>query len=122
MTQRLTTSIFQCRGVERAEPDRVHPELVKIRDFAGDTLEVTDTISVRVGKRAGVDLVDTGLAPPVFVYVGQLGIAKSINWLLTGYAVGVPVAGSICLCHDSYRCKSWSRRRGVQCPGVLFYA
>lgn len=55
---KLTASIFQRRGVERAQPDRVHAQLLQVVHLRYDTLEVSYAVAVRVTEGARVDLVD----------------------------------------------------------------
>jgi len=46
----LTTTILECRGVERAEPDSVNPQLLEVWNLFGNTLQVSDTITVGIGE------------------------------------------------------------------------
>lgn len=63
----LTTTILQGGGIERAEPDGVNAQLLEVWHLLGDTLEISNTVPVGIGKGAGVDLVDACLSPPVWV-------------------------------------------------------
>lgn len=65
VVKRLTSPIFQRRRVKRAQPDRIHPQVREVWHLGGNALEIAYPISVRIGKRAGIDLVHAGLAPPV---------------------------------------------------------
>ena len=52
------------RGVERGEPDGVHAEVAQVGQAGRDARQVADAVTVAVGPRARVDLVDHGVAPP----------------------------------------------------------
>ncbi|BFO20537.1 hypothetical protein SHKM778_69250 [Streptomyces sp. KM77-8] len=53
------------RGVEGAQPDPVHPELLQIRQPGPDTGKIADAVAGAVEKAADVDLIDHRVAPPV---------------------------------------------------------
>ncbi len=57
------------RGVERRDPQRVHPEVAQVRQPAGDAGQVADPVTVAVGEAADVDLVGDGVAPPLVLIV-----------------------------------------------------
>ena len=63
----VVAAVGQRRGVERAQPYRVHPERSQVRDPRRDAAQVADAVTVGVGEAARVDLVDHRLAPPVGV-------------------------------------------------------
>ena len=67
LSHRLTSAIFQCRGIEGTEPDGIYAEGLEIGHARSDPLEITDPIPVDIGEGARVDLVDARLAPPVWV-------------------------------------------------------
>jgi len=52
------------RAEERREPQRVHAQLGQVWQPGGDAGQVTDAVTVGVGERARVDLVDHRLPPP----------------------------------------------------------
>ena len=52
------------RRIERQEPDRGDPEVLKIVEFAGQAAEIADPVVVRVVKRADVKLIDDGILVP----------------------------------------------------------
>ena len=53
------------RGVERRQPQRVHPEQLQVAQPRPDALQVADPVPVGIGERPDVDLVDHGVAPPL---------------------------------------------------------
>src|SRR5205807_2455658 len=52
------------RRVPGVEPEGVDAELTEVRQPGPDPGEVTDSVAVRVGEAADVDLVDDRVAPP----------------------------------------------------------
>jgi hypothetical protein len=52
------------RRVERREPERVHSQVREVLQTGGDARQVPDAVAVGVGPRAGIDLIDDGVAPP----------------------------------------------------------
>jgi hypothetical protein len=44
----LTTAIFQRRRIERAQPDRIHPQLGEIRDLGGNPLEISYPVAIGI--------------------------------------------------------------------------
>jgi hypothetical protein len=48
--KRLTTTILESRGVERAEPDGVNTQFLEVGNFFGDTLQISNTISVGISE------------------------------------------------------------------------
>src|SRR5699024_5430688 len=66
-------------GVEGREPDRVDAEVAQVGQSRGDAGQVAHAVAVRVGERAGVDLVDDGVAPPL-----PVGAALPLGGLRSG--------------------------------------
>ena len=61
----VIAEVLHRRGVEGAQPDRVHTQggdVVEVRRNAG---EVADAVAPGVGIAARIDLIDDGTAPPV---------------------------------------------------------
>ena len=50
--------------ISRADPDGVNAEIVQVAEPGRDAPEVAHAVAVRIGERAGIDLVDDGVAPP----------------------------------------------------------
>ena len=63
----VVAAVGQGRGVERAQPDRIHAELLQVRHAGDDPAQVADPVAVAVREGARIDLVDGGLTPPVGV-------------------------------------------------------
>jgi len=67
----------------RAKPNHVDAEILEVIEPAGDAVQVTDAVAVRVLERARVNLVDDCFFPPVLrVAVNHsdaLGCASSIG-------------------------------------------
>jgi hypothetical protein len=55
-SQSRTSTIFERRRIEWAQPNRIHPQLLQIRHARGDPLKVADAVAVGIGEGAGVDL------------------------------------------------------------------
>jgi hypothetical protein len=51
--------------IERREPECIDLERSEIVQVLDDTAKVADAVTVGVGERARVDLVDHGIAPPI---------------------------------------------------------
>jgi hypothetical protein len=52
-------------GVEGRQPDRIHAEVAEVGQARGDAGQVADSVTVRVGEAARVDLVRDGVTPPL---------------------------------------------------------
>src|ERR687894_2930854 len=61
----VVAAVGQRRGIERAEPDGVDPEVGEVADAGGDSGEIADAVTVAVGEAARINLVDGRLPPPV---------------------------------------------------------
>ncbi len=59
--------------VERTQPDGVDTQGDEVIDPGDDPFQVTHPVAVAIGKAARVDLVDSGLTPPVGVVVDVAG-------------------------------------------------
>jgi len=70
-------------GIERAEPHRINAERGEIWHARGHPGEVADSVAVRVGEAARVDLVHDGVGPPgrVHVRVHVWGFLVVLGWL-----------------------------------------
>src|SRR5512132_1717804 len=51
-------------GCDGTQPDRIHPEPGKVIEMIDNALEIAVSITVRIGERTDVDLVDDGRTPP----------------------------------------------------------
>src|SRR6266571_2433868 len=56
--------IFLRRWIERREPESVDAKRSQVAESGRDPGQVADSVVVRVGKAAYVDLVEDGVAPP----------------------------------------------------------
>src|SRR5438093_8153490 len=56
--------IFLRRWIERREPESVDAKRSQVVESGRDPGQVADSVVVRVGKAAHVDLVEDGVAPP----------------------------------------------------------
>src|SRR5262245_22183047 len=56
----VVSPIFVRRRMDRREPDRVDTEPGEMVELPGDAAEVADAVTVRVGERSNVDLIDDG--------------------------------------------------------------
>ena len=75
-------AVIHVRRVEhRGEPDDVDTQLSQVGQLLGDTLQVTNTVAVRVVEGTGVHLVHHGFLPPLAALVGGnlvcLGVAHN---------------------------------------------
>jgi len=61
---------------EWGQPDRVHPQRARptgqVVEMRGDTGQVSDAVAVRIGKGAGIDLVDDGSIPSGAVHPSRI--------------------------------------------------
>ena len=73
--------VFQRRGKERHEPDRIDAQLLKIVEFLGQATKIADTVAVGVEKRADVDLVDDCILVPEAVL--SCSQALFSRWLIS---------------------------------------
>src|ERR1700726_142351 len=64
MIRHVIAEIALRRGVERTEPDGVHPETGHVIQPSGNAREVAHAIAIRVEKAAQVDLIDHRATPP----------------------------------------------------------
>src|SRR2546425_12374415 len=53
------------RNRDRAQPDGIDAEPLKVIEPADDTREIADAVTVRVLERPNIDLVDDAIAPPL---------------------------------------------------------
>ena len=60
----VVAGVVHRRDVEGADPQRVDPEVAQVGQAARDARQVADAVTVGVGPRARVHLVDDGVAPP----------------------------------------------------------
>ncbi len=63
----VVAAVGERRWVERAQPDGIHPQASEMVDLLDDAGDVTETVAVGVPERAGIHLVDDGIAPPIRV-------------------------------------------------------
>ncbi len=61
----VVAAIGQRRRVERAEPHGVDAQRLEVWDLGRDAPDVTQAVGVGIGETARIDLVNSGLAPPV---------------------------------------------------------
>ena len=61
----VVAAVGQGRGVEGAQPDGIHAQPHQVVDVIDDSGQVTDPVTIGVGERPRIDLVDDGLAVPV---------------------------------------------------------
>ena len=60
----VVAEVAHRRGEDRRQPERVDAEVGQVVELVGDARQVADAITVRVGERPWIDLVDDGLTPP----------------------------------------------------------
>src|SRR5690606_37902358 len=60
----VVAAVGHRRGVERAQPDRVDPQLDQVVEPGGHARQVAHAVAVGVGEAPGIDLVDHGLTRP----------------------------------------------------------
>ena len=60
----VVTVIGHRRAHDRAQPEGVDTEQFEVSQLVPHSVEVADTVTVRVGERAGIDLVEDGVGPP----------------------------------------------------------
>src|SRR5579872_1711007 len=65
----VVAPILERRWIDRAQPDRIDAErgrspVVEIIEMRGDTVEVADSVAIRIRKTTRIDLVEDGLLPP----------------------------------------------------------
>ena len=61
----VVTPVVERRGIYRVQPDGVDAERAQIVEMRGDAVEIADTVAVRIGKRAWIDLIEDGTLPPL---------------------------------------------------------
>ena len=61
----VVTVVGVGRNRDRAQPDGIDTEPLKIIEPADDTREIADAVAVRVLERTHIDLVDDAIAPPL---------------------------------------------------------
>ena len=52
------------RAVDRRQPDRPDAEGFEVVQFTGDTLQISDPVSVRILEALDIDFIGVGLLPP----------------------------------------------------------
>ena len=65
--------VFVGRGVDGIEPNHIYAEAFDVIQFGNDALEIADAVTIAVFKTAGVNLVDDGFFPPIFIGFGVGG-------------------------------------------------
>ena len=60
----VIAAVRQLAGVERAEPDGVHAEVLEVADLFGDALDIAQAGTGGVFERSRVYLIHHGLLPP----------------------------------------------------------
>jgi hypothetical protein len=60
----VVPAIGHGRPVPRRDPDRIDAQVAQVAQVAADAGDIADTIAVRVGEAADVDLVDDCPPPP----------------------------------------------------------
>ena len=61
----VVAAVGQGRGVEGAQPDGIHAQPHQVIDVIDDSGQVTDPVTIGVGERPRIDLVDDSLSVPV---------------------------------------------------------
>ena len=69
----VVATVGQRRGIEGAEPDRVHSEAGEVADPGRDARKVADPVAVAVREAPRIDLIDRRLPPPVGVQCRVVG-------------------------------------------------
>ncbi len=62
----VVTEIYLGRGIDGRQPDGVDAQALEVIEPLGDSVEVADTVAVRVLEAAGIDLVNDRMFPPGF--------------------------------------------------------
>jgi hypothetical protein len=55
------------RGIEGCYPDRIDSEIVQVIEVLCDSVEVSDSVAIRITEAAGIDLVNDRVTPPVLI-------------------------------------------------------
>lgn len=63
----VVAAVRKLRGIEGAQPYGVNTEIGEVIDAGNDALQIADAVSICISKRAGVDLINHCLTPPVGV-------------------------------------------------------
>jgi len=61
----VVAEIYLRRRIAGSDPDRVHPQVVKVTHLRGDAVQIADPVVVAVGKTAGIDFIENGVLPPL---------------------------------------------------------
>ena len=61
----VVAAVGEGRGIEGAQPHRIDPEALEVRDAGDDPAQIADAVAVAVREGARIDLVDGRLPPPV---------------------------------------------------------
>ncbi len=83
VVRHVVTVVRHRRLVPRVDPNRVDAERPEVGQPGTETGDVADTVAVRVGETADVDLVDDGAAPP------RCGAGHGVKWALRESGTGV---------------------------------
>jgi hypothetical protein len=63
----VVATIGQLRRVKGAHPDGIDTKALQVGNSAKYALQVTDPVAISVSEASRVDLINDGLAPPIFV-------------------------------------------------------
>src|SRR5579884_3187496 len=64
IVRNIVTEVNLRRGETRGYPDSVDAEPLQVVELRGDTVQVANTIVVRVHEAAGIDLIEDSVLPP----------------------------------------------------------